>query len=92
MTAHERMPLYFTANEVRIELDKQRRRLRANTIWLVVLQIALAGPIRWAADSLLANPRLAGIAFLQPYVLPGMIVLVVMIWVFGLPNAFRRRY
>jgi hypothetical protein len=90
MTAPERMPLYFTANEVRLELDKQRRRLRANTIWLVVFQILVAGPVRIAADSLIANPRLAGIAFIQPYVVPAMVVLVIFIWVCGIKAGFRR--
>lgn len=85
------LPRYYTANEVRILRDRDRRKFRANTILLVCFQIAVAGPIRIAADSILANPRLVNLAFIQPYVVPGMIVLVLLIWVFGIKVVFARR-
>jgi len=87
----ETVPRYFTANEVRILRDKDRRAFRANTIWLVFFQIAVAGPIRIAADSLLANPRLVKLAFIQPYILPGMVGIVMLIWIFGIRMVFARR-
>ena len=70
-------------------MDADRRRFRRNVIWLVFFQILVAGPVRIAADSLIANPRV-GIEFVQPYVVPAMVVLVVLIWVFGIKTVFAR--
>ena len=86
------LPRYFTTNEVRLELDKHRRRYRRAVVWLVVYQVAVLGPIRYALDTLIRNPKFSKMLIIEPYIVPGMVLLVVLIWALGLPNAFRRRY
>jgi hypothetical protein len=85
-------PRYFMPGEVRALRDKDRRRYRGRVVLLVFYQILVVGPIRYAVDLMLGNPKFGDLAFIQPYVLPAMVALVVVIWGLGLLAAFERKY
>jgi hypothetical protein len=84
-------PRYYLPGEVRAMRDADRRRYRANVALLVIYQVLVIGPIRLAFDTALNNPRFGNLAFVKPYIVPGMVVLVLLIWVIGIKMAFRRK-
>ncbi len=92
MTLPASMPHYYTSNEVKALRDKDRRRYRANVIWLVLYQVIVLGPIRVAFDTATNNPRFGDLSAVKVYIVPAMIALVLLMWILGLTNAFRRKY
>lgn len=81
----------FTAAQVRKLRDGDRRFYRRQVIWLVLYQVAVLGPCRYAMDIILNNPRFQWLSFVKPYIVFGMIIAVFLIWSIGLTVAFRRR-
>jgi hypothetical protein len=85
------LPRYWTNGEVRTKLDDARRSYRRSVLWLVFYQVLVLGPARWAADSLAEHQAYDGFHFIKPFILPGMVIAVLLIWFFGIRVIFRRR-
>ena len=84
------LPRYYRPGEVRALLDRQRRRHRRNVIWLIVMQFACILPLRIGIDRAVSHPAAPELHWLAPYVVAVPVALVVLIWGFGIRNAFIR--
>lgn len=89
---NEAPPLYFRPGEVRAQRDADRRRYRNLVVALVAYQFILAISVRLAVDFVINNEKFKAIHFIKPYVLPGMAVMVLLLWVLGIGLVFRRKY
>lgn len=94
MNSPDRPPvaLGYSGAQVRAARDDDRQRYRRAVIWLVLYQFIVAIPVRLALDFLVTESKFRGLYFLKPYILVAIAILVLLIWLLGLPQAFRRRY
>lgn len=78
----------YSEHSVKIVRDLDRRFYRNRVIGLVVFQLAIAGPVRIAMDTLASHQVFA---WIKPGIMPSIIGVVVLIWVFGILHVFGRR-
>jgi hypothetical protein len=95
MNDQEAMPAMLqsvTKSDVRLIRDEDRRFYRRRTIFLVLYQFAVIVPVRIAIDLVLDQPKFAAAHFIKPYVIYGLVMVVLLIWIAGIPAVFKRRY
>ncbi len=93
MNSPDRPPIHcIPRHEVRHLRDEDRRFYRRRVALLVIYQFMLAIPVRYSLDFLVLESRFRGLDYMKPYIMPTIAVLVLLVWIFGIPQAFRRRY
>jgi NhaP-type Na+/H+ or K+/H+ antiporter len=70
--------------------DKDRRTYRRRTILMIAYMMLTGVSVRLGLDA--ALNYFTSYAFLKPYAIVPMVILVIFIWIFGILVVFRRNY
>ena len=91
MTRHLSEPM-IGVRQCRQYRDMDRRKYRAGVILVLVLQVVIVLPVRFAIDTMLNHYMLRDFSYLKPFVPIVLLALVIAIWIFGILFIFRREY